>query len=294
MPNTVLAHEKNLKLLAQKADLFNTTEVELAIARYKLIDRHTRKVSNRPASNAYKAKLCDSYAAFLKYHKMEWEKPVYTPEPKAIQPPTKERTAQLVSAARYPLSMKIDIMRQTGYRPEEIQGEKGLRVEDFHPDQPSLTNRNTKKCNARPALPITPELAAQISEWIRGNNLTIGDKLFEGDSRRFGEHYRRFRNKLAEKLKDPTIATIRLYDLRHYYATEKLRKTQNAEIVRQLMGHKNLNTTQKYLHLLANLFTGEWIVEGTTDKERIKYLLLSDFRHECTAPDGTMFFRKPK
>jgi hypothetical protein len=59
------------------------------------------------------------------------------------------------------------------------------------------------------------------------------------------------------------------------------------------MGHKQLNTTQKYLHLLAGT-NGEWIVEGTTDKERAKQLLAADFSYQLTTPDGTMLFKKPK
>jgi len=59
------------------------------------------------------------------------------------------------------------------------------------------------------------------------------------------------------------------------------------------MGHKRLDTTQKYLHLLsANC--GEWIVEGTTDKERAKQLLATDFIYQLTTPDGAMLFRKLK
>jgi Holliday junction resolvase RusA-like endonuclease len=149
LPNTITAYEKNLQLLAQTTNLKNPVEVELAIARYKLFDSKTKKRTNRPASTSYKAKLCDCYAMYRKYYKIEWEKPIYTPEPAAIQPPTREKAAMLVSAARGELSIKIDIIRQTGYRPIEIQGEKGLRAKDFHPDQNTLTNRNTKKCNAR-------------------------------------------------------------------------------------------------------------------------------------------------
>jgi integrase len=161
---------------------------------------------------------------YCKYYKIEWEKPIYTPEPAAIQPPTREKAAMLISAARSELSIKIDIIRQTGYRPIEIQGEKGLRAKDFHPDQNTLTNRNTKKCNARPALPITPELATRIQNHIRENHLQNEDLLFKGNAKRFGEHYRRFRNNLAEKLQDQTIKTIRLYDLRHFYCTRNYAK----------------------------------------------------------------------
>ena len=203
-------------------------EVELAIARYKLYDRKTKKRTNQPASTSYKAKLCDCYAMYCKYYKIEWEKPIYTPEPQALQPPTREKAAMLVSAAKGELSMKIDIIRQTGYRPIEIQGEKGLRAKDFHPDQNTLTNRNTKKCNARPALPTTAELATRLQNFIRENHLQNEYILFKGNARRFGEHYRRFRNTLAEKLQDQTIKTKRLYDLRHFYCTEQLRRSARA------------------------------------------------------------------
>jgi len=59
------------------------------------------------------------------------------------------------------------------------------------------------------------------------------------------------------------------------------------------MGHKKLDTTQKYLHLLAGT-NGEWIVEGTTDNQRAKQLLTADFTYQLTTPDGTMLFKKAK
>jgi hypothetical protein len=64
--------------------------------------------------------------------------------------------------------------------------------------------------------------------------------------------------------------------------------------VRILVGHKTLNTTQKYLHLLTGNNNGEWIIEGTTDTKRAKELLAADFTYQLTAPDGTMIFKKPK
>ncbi|MGA3191143.1 MAG: site-specific integrase [Candidatus Bathyarchaeia archaeon] len=198
-----------------------------------------------------------------------------------------------VASAKGTLSLKIDISNQTGLRPIEVQGEKGLHAKDIHPDQKTITARITKGCNARPPLPISPELTARLQTYITKNNLQPDDLLFKGSERRYGEHFRTFRNRLAKKLNDPTIKTIRLYDLRHAYATRQLRRTQNAETVRIIMGHKRLDTTQKYLHLLG-LDNGEWIVEGTTDKKRAQELLTADFTYQLTTPDGTMLFKKPK
>ena len=285
-PATLEAVMKGLKALAIRADLKNTVAVELAIARYT-------KPNGRPITNNYKSKLCDCYQHYCKFFKIAWEKPIYTPEPISIQPPTQERCSNLITAAKGDLSIKIDLSVQTGLRPCEIQGEFGLEAKDIHSETRTVTARIHKGCNARPPLPITPELTARLQAYIMRRNIEPEDLLFKGTNKRYGEAFRRFRNNLAKKLNDPTIRTIRLYDLRHAYCTRQLRRTQNTEIVRQIMGHKRLDTTQKYLHLLAGT-SGEWIVEGTTDKERAKELLATDFTYQLTTPDGTMIFKKAK
>ncbi len=286
--STQTAYQKNLFYLAQRVtDLHNTQAVELAISNYIKTDGHR-------ATNNYKGKLCDCYARYCKFYRIEWEKPRYTPEPHSIQPPSTEKCKMLISSAKMPLSIKIDISMETGLRPIEIVGEKGLQAMDIHPDQRTITARSTKGCNPRPPLKISEELAARLNNYIFENRLQGNDLLFEQNSRKYGECFRIFKKVLAKKLNDPSIATIRLYDLRHYYVTKQLRRTQNAEIVRQIVGHKRLDTTQKYMHLLPGTDNGEWIVEGTTDKERAKQLLSADFIYQLTTPDGTMLFKKAK
>jgi hypothetical protein len=292
-PRTVDSFKRHISRLARIADLDNPQEVELAIARLKLIDPHTRKQTDKPASNCYKSKMCFTYIHYVRFYKLEWEMSKYIVEERSVQPPSDEKCAMLIAAAKGSLSTKIDISIQTGLRPVEIQGEKGIRVRDFHPDQKTLTALSCKGCNPRPPLKVTDELASKIQAYIYKRNLKADDLLFSGDTNRYQEKFRRMRNRLADKLNDQSIKSIRLYDLRHYYVTKQLRRIQNCEIVRQIVGHKHLNTTQKYFHLTANT-NGEWIVEGTTDKERAKQLLAADFVYQLTTPDGTMLFRKPK
>lgn len=285
--------QRRLTILSRHANLENPQEVELAIARYKLINQVTKKQTNNPASKAYKGKLCDAYQAWCKFYKTVWEKPNYIAEERSIQPPTDERCLMLIHSARNELSLKIEISTQTGLRPCEIQGFKGLKVKDIHTDQKTITALSAKKCNARPAMPISEELTTRLKTYITRKNLNQNDLLFTGKPARYSEHFRRFKIKLAKRTCEPSITSIRLYDLRHAYVTKQLRRTQNAEIVRQIVGHKKLNTTQKYMHLLANT-NGEWLVESTTDQKRADELLKQDFTYILTTPDGYMKFRKAK
>ena len=292
---TITVYKKALLELAKRANLANTEDVETAIARYMKQNPITRQLTNKPASNRWKAQLCTAYAHYCKFHELKWEKPTYKIDQKGIQIPSPEKCLMLMASAHEPLSMKIDISTQTGLRPIEVDSDKGLKAKDIHFDTCTIVAVNTKGCNARPPMNISPELTARLRTYIAKHNLQPDDLLFnnKGTYHNYSDHFRRFKLRLAKKLNDPTIANIRLYDLRHYYITNKLKKIQNAEMVREIVGHKSLDTTQKYFHLLATQ-SGEWIVESTTDQKRADELLKQDFTYILTTPDGYMKFRKLK
>lgn len=100
------------------------------------------------------------------------------------------------------------------------------------------------------------------------------------------------RNKLAKKLNDPSIATIRLYDFRHYFCTKKLNDINNPYTVMMLMGHKKLETTQKYMHLI-NLNDDEGTCAGATTAKEAMKLIEAGFQYVTTI-EGVQLFRKRK
>jgi site-specific recombinase XerD len=121
-----------------------------------------------------------------------------------------------------------------------------------------------------------------LQDYITRKSLKNNYLLFGGLAKSYGESYRRFRNRLAKKLNEPSIATIRLYDLRHAWITKTLMRINNVEIVRQLVGHKRLNTTQKYIHLLAT-DSQEFDVQGAETKEQAFKLLSAGYTYTDTA-----------
>jgi site-specific recombinase XerD len=287
-------YKKLLLRLASKTDLNEPNQVNLAIARFKKFNPQTGKDTNKDVTNAYKDRLISAYKTYVEYYNIQnWKQPYYTPEDKGIQPPNDEKVKFLIATAKEPLNIKIMIIGETGLRPKEVTGTNGLQVNDIHKDTKTLTARSLKGCNPRPPMPISDELLTALNNYITKHNLKGTDLLFAGNSETLSNHFYDHKKLLAKRLNDPTIEQTRLYDIRHYYITKKVRKLQNTEIVRQITGHKRLNTLQRYIHLALNQ-TGEWIVEQTNDKQRAKELLIQDFTYQFTTPDGYMTFRKPK
>lgn len=174
-PKTVETFAKTLKRLAKVCDLNKPEEVKTEIAHYT-------KKNGRPATNNYKVKMAESYDRYCNYYQIEWEKPHYTKEDKAIIPPTKQRIEMLIASAKNPMSIKLDISYRTGYRPIEIAGNKGLTVRDFDPTQKTLTARITKGCNARAPVKIGDQLTTRLQAYIQKYNLKSDDLLFPSEA----------------------------------------------------------------------------------------------------------------
>ncbi len=100
------------------------------------------------------------------------------------------------------------------------------------------------------------------------------------------------RNGLAEKLHDPTIKRIRLYDLRHYFATTLYAKTRDILLVKNQMGHKKIETTLIYTQLL-NLNDDEWTCKIAKNVNEATQLIEAGFEY-VTEIDGARLFKKRK
>ena len=275
-----------LKHLNEHTGLANPEAVKAYVANLK-------KRDGTEVTKAYKRGLIQAYARYCKFKKIQWEKPTYRPEETSIQPPTEEKIKMLISASQKLLSLKLQISYETGLRPVELTGNRGLMVKDIHVDNQTITPTSAKGCNARPPIKISKELTALLNLYILKNNMKPTQRLFTTSPTKYGDYFRRVRARVAQKTGDQSFLTIRLYDLRHAYATRQLRRTQNAEKVRIIMGHKRLNTTQRYLHLL-DLDNDKWECEFATNKEEAKKLIEANFTYVTTTPDGTMLFKQPK
>jgi integrase len=245
-------------------------------------------IANLQTRNGYKRNLCIAYNKFCKHYQIQWQMPLYEPEAKNIKLPTKEKLQMLIANASQPLALKLTISLETGLRPVELCR---LKVRDIDTEHGAI-NPITAKHGAPRTLKITNNLNQRIQEHIIRQNLTPNDNLFKGNADDYGKHYQVMRNKLAKKLKDPSIHAIRLYDFRHFFCTTTLHKTKDPYYTMTQMRHKKLTTTQKYMHLL-DLNEDEWTCKTATTIKEASELIEAGFDY-VTEMDRTKLFRKRK
>ena len=134
---------------------------------------------------------------------------------------------------------------------------------------------------------------AMLNIYLAKNQRGLTEKLFpKMTSKRMGEQWNRAKQRAARKLQNPTILKFRLYDLRHYFATNLYDKTKDILLVKQQMGHKKLDTTLIYTQIL-NPNEDEWTCRGATTVEQATQLIENGFEY-VTEIDGLKLFRKRK
>ncbi|MEM2971664.1 MAG: site-specific integrase [Candidatus Bathyarchaeia archaeon] len=109
--------------------------------------------------------------------------------------------------------------------------------------------------------------------------------------------FRQQRRKIAKKLGNPRLLQITFHTLRHWKATMEYHKTKDILYIKEILGHKNINNTQIYVHIEKALFQNappeEYHVKIAKTPEEITQLLEAGFEYVCQK-DGLAFFRKRK
>jgi integrase len=243
-------------------------------------------IANLPRTNSYKHKLAIAYSQYCKFHQIEWKPTAYPQDSKPIKIPTNEKLEMLIANAGKTMATKLTLSKETGLGPIELCN---LKTKDL--DQ-RLVYPTTAKHGAPRTLKISHNLTRTLQNHINRNNLNPNDKLFKGDATHYGKDYREQRNNLAKKLNDPTIKNIRLYDFRHYFATDLYHKTKDILYVKQQLGHKRIETTLIYTQLL-NLNDDEWTCKTATNIQQATELIENGFEY-IQEIDGIRLYRKRK
>ena len=267
--NTIESTGKRLRILAKRVDLDNPEKVKEYIA-------------NLPKSTSYKKLLCISYDKYVKFNGLFWEKPKYHAKSELPYVATEETVDKIIGCASKRCVPLFTVIKKTGIRPIELHR---LAERDYNSERGTLRIPETKFGNPR-ELELDDKTQAMFNNYIA----RYGFKFPNSTKLRRAWTYAR--NKAFQVYRDPVIKQVRLYDLRHFKATMTYHKTKDILHVKKVLGHKRIETTLIYTHLI-NFESDEWTSAVAATVEECCKMIDGGFEYVCDF-EGKKIFRKRK
>ena len=108
----------------------------------------------------------------------------------------------------------------------------------------------------------------------------------------FRRRYEDMKNALSIKLENPRLKQIAFRSFRHWKATMEYHKTKDILHVKWLLGHKRIENTLVYTHLV-NFATDDYVCKVAKTINEATILIESGFEY-VTEMDSVKLFRKRK
>ena len=272
--STIEVTSRRLRLIAKSVNLDNPKDV-------------TEYLANKQGKNSYIESLANAYYRYAKYNGIDWEQPLIKRSSQPPYVPTTEEITALVSDAGKKYSLILNVLKDTGMRPIEIERTK-LKWLDLN--RGTINVETAKHGNGR-TLKLKDHTLAMLKEYIGRNNFDLNDSIFP-KVKTMRRVYTTLRTRTADKLKRPEIRRISMYSFRHYFATMLYHRTKDILLVKQQLGHKRLENTLVYTHLVNFQDDGYHARTATTTEKALK-LIEAGFEY-VTEMKGFKIFRKRK
>jgi integrase len=236
--------------------------------------------------DSYKSNLCDFYSHYCKAYSIAFTRPKYRRDHKIPSVPTEEKINLILGHASKKYVIIYKIAMECGLRPIEIGN---LTSDDVDLDRGLLSVRSARHGNPR-VLKLKNETLALLTTYIKTSKPSSRCTLFPSGSV-ISNTFERLRTSIARKLNDSGLKRIRLYDLRHYYATMLYHRTRDILLVKEKLGHKNINNTLVYTHLVSFNDGDEFYSATAKSVDEAQKLIEQGFDFVCDL-EGVKLFRK--
>ncbi|MEA2090074.1 MAG: site-specific integrase [Thermoproteota archaeon] len=135
---------------------------------------------------------------------------------------------------------------------------------------------------------VSSKLIAMLNSLPKTGKKVFGDSLLTY----FRKNFSKQRQRIAHKLKNPRLKRITFHTFRHWYGTMEYHRTKDILHVKERLGHRNINSTLIYTHLV-NFEGDEYHVRTAKTLKEDEELLKAGFEY-VTERDGVKIYRKRK
>jgi len=270
---TVKTRVKILKQLAKTCNVFDPEDVKKTIATWETW------------SEGHKQVAVQAYTSFLEMLGLKWDPPRYRHVKGLPFIPLESELDALISGCSRKLAASLQLLKETGMRIGEAWR---LKWTDIDEEQCLIRCRAEKGGEPR-VFKVSGKLIAMLKALPKVNEYVFGGSSLSGHRWSFDKQKKR----LAAKLQNPRLLNITFHTFRHWKATMEYHKTRDILHVKQLLGHKNINSTLVYTQLV-NFESDEYYSATAKTTEEAKQLVEAGFEYVCTTPENIMLFRKRK
>jgi integrase len=226
-----------------------------------------------------------AYQSFCRTMNIEWVAPRNKWQPPQPFIPLESEIDALISGTGKRTATLLQILKDTGARIGEASH---LRWTDVNTENSTIAINNPEKGSSSRTLKVSSKTIAMLNALPKK-----GPFIFNVKPRTLESTFDRQRNRLAIKLQNPRLKQIHFHTFRHWNATMTYHKTRNILLVKYRLGHKRLENTEVYTHLV-DFENDEYDSAAAQTKNEARQLIDTGFDYVATTPDGFMLFRKRK
>jgi integrase len=241
-------------------------------------------------TNKYKMTLLSAYTHYCLANGICWGPPRLKCELNPIVVPTEERIDKIISRCSLKFVTIFQISKH-GLRPDEVS-KIVLRDIDL---QRGLLAVKTSKLGAERTIKLKEYAHENLRTYIQRKNITRLDVPLFSKAGILRDQWNTYRKRAYLNFRDPELLKIRLYDLRHWFATTEYLKTKDLLHVKYLLGHRNIETTMIYVHIAQGLIntSEDYTCKAARNIEEAAKLIEQGFEY-VTEMEGVKLFRKRK
>jgi integrase len=145
---------------------------------------------------------------------------------------------------------------------------------------------------------IRARARAKLINMLQASPKNYGERIFSNPHQPLDHHRDTFsqqRKRIAHKLQNPRLLKITFHTLRHWKATMEYHRTRDILYVKQILGHKRIENTLKYVQLAEELFKDqiEYVSKVAKTEGEACALIDAGFDFVCDF-NGNKLFRKRK
>ena len=224
--------------LARKgADLPNTDSVEAVLA----TENWT------PANKKF---YVMAYHSFCRAFNIPWQPIKIRCERKEVFIPLEAELNALITGSGRKTGVFLQVLKTTGARCGEA---RKLKWTDVNTEANTISINEPEKGSHARTIKVSPETIAMINSLPKRSLYVFSARgsVEAPKARSLQGVFSRTRDKLARNLQNPRLQQIHFHTFRHWFGTMLYAKTKDILYVKQQLGHKRIENTEVYTHLIS-------------------------------------------